>query len=131
MTLRLHKGQSQAVANRFTIPSAFAGAVLLVPEWPIGAFVTGRRVPPPLYVPQKERLEGARSKASPSGVVMQTSSRRSASTREPDPREGRKRFRGREEKLVSSDGVGDYSTGWSQPTGRDGLALFGPNHEIE
>src|SRR5690242_3695714 len=45
---------------------------------------------------------------------------------------GRKRLRGREEKLVSSDGVGVYSTRLSVPIGScERLELLGPNHEIE
>jgi hypothetical protein len=44
--------------------------------------------------------------------------------------EGPKEVRGLVEKLVSSDGVGVYSTGWA--TDRVVTArAFGPNHEIE
>ena len=70
-----------------------------------------------MYVAQKEEFDGAKSKK---GFATSGSDGKDAHcdlvarTQQTDiPENGRRRFLEGDEKLVSSDGVGVYSTGWS------------------
>src|SRR5205823_7636104 len=95
---------------------------LLVPGRPICALITDSLIPHPLYAAQKEEFAAAGSKASHPGAVMAKTDTGIGVVCWPGNRKQilRKRFRGGEEKLISSDGVGVYSKGWSPPAGSYG-----------
>lgn len=111
------------------------GVPLLVPGCVFYAFPPMASLSLSLYVPQKEELEGAINRHHMRDSHRKDHLRLPPSiawgVRNGSPKMPERAFGGREQKLVSSDGVGVYSTGLSPPTGPCDGQSFGPNHETE